>query len=51
VIVAFSWADRTGKRHQWAQMLRLRNGRIVDLQDYRSPTQALASARIRAAFN
>jgi hypothetical protein len=50
VVVAFSWADRTGRRHTWAQAVQIRDGRIVDMQDYRSMKHAVASARIRAAF-
>ena len=46
VIVGFSWSDRHGKRHEWAQALQIRDGRIVDMQDYRSRTHA----RLRFAF-
>jgi hypothetical protein len=50
VVVSFSWADRTGQRHTWAQALRIRDGRIIDMQDYRTVKHAEVSARIRAAF-
>ena len=51
VIVAFSWSDKDDQRHHWAQTLRIRAGRIVDIQDYRSPRHAAATARLRAAFS
>jgi hypothetical protein len=50
VVVAVSWADKAGDRHRWAQALRLRDGRIVDMQDYKSPARAAAVTRLRAAF-
>jgi hypothetical protein len=50
VVVAFSWADQQGRRHKWAQALRLKNGKIVDMQDFASPTRAVALMRLRAAF-
>jgi hypothetical protein len=50
VVVSFSWVNHTGRRHHWTQALRIREGRIVDMQDYRSPKQAVAVARLRAAF-
>jgi hypothetical protein len=37
IVVSFSWADELGRRHRWAQTLQIRNGLIVDMQDYRSP--------------
>lgn len=49
LVVAFSWADRTGQRHQWAQALKLDGARIVDIQDYASPRRAAAATRLRAA--
>lgn len=33
VVVAFSWTDKSGKRHHWTQALRIREERIVDIQD------------------
>lgn len=50
VVAAFSWSDREGHRHAWAHALRLRDGRIVDMQDYASPKSALALMRLRTAF-
>jgi ketosteroid isomerase-like protein len=50
VVISFSWTDDTGRRHRWAQTLRIRDGRIIDIQDYRSPKHANATARLRAAF-
>jgi hypothetical protein len=49
-VVAFSWSDGEGRRHRWAQALRLRDGMIVDMQDFGSPKRALALVRLRAAF-
>jgi hypothetical protein len=39
----FSWADRDGVRHRWEHALRLRDGLIVDMQDYGDPEKALRS--------
>jgi hypothetical protein len=50
VVVGFSWADRSGTRHEWAHVVRLRDGRIVDIQDYGSQRRAGAAVRLRAAF-
>lgn len=46
----FSWSDSDGQRHQWAQVLRLKDGKIIDMQDYSSPKSALALTRLRTAF-
>jgi hypothetical protein len=51
VVVAFSWSDKSGHRHNWAQALRLRDGRIVELQDYKTPTRAATLTRLRAAVS
>ena len=48
VVVAFSWADRHNERHHWAQLLQLRGGLIVDMQDNASPKRAEVLARLRA---
>jgi hypothetical protein len=48
IVVVFSWSDKAGGRHGWAQALRLKDGRIVDVRDYRSPTKAVAATRVRA---
>jgi len=50
VLVSFSWADRDGRRHRWAHVLTLEDGRIVDMQDYANPTLAAAASRLRAVF-
>jgi hypothetical protein len=50
VVVAFSWADKRGRRHKWAQAVRLRSGMIVDMQDFASPARAVAWVRIRTVF-
>jgi ketosteroid isomerase-like protein len=44
VAVAFSWNARDGSRTRWAQLLKLRNGRIVSMTDYASPKRALRAA-------
>ncbi len=51
VVVAFSWADKDGQRHDWAHVLKLKNGKIVDMQDYANPTRAAAATRLRAGFS
>jgi hypothetical protein len=50
VVVAFSWADRDGRRHDLAQALTLKQGKIFAIQDYASPMRAFAVLRVRAAF-
>jgi len=50
VVVAFSWSDKDGRRHHWAQALRLRDGKIIDMQDFGSPKSAFALMRLRTAF-
>lgn len=50
VVVAFSWSDKGGRRHHWAQALRLRDGKVVDMQDFASPRPAVALMRLRTAF-
>ena len=51
VIVTLSWADKTGKRHDWAHVLKLNEGKILDIQDYANPSRAVAAARLRAVFD
>jgi ketosteroid isomerase-like protein len=51
VLVAVSWSDEHGRRHRWAHALKLRDGRIVDIQDYASPARAAAATRLRAVFS
>jgi hypothetical protein len=50
VVVAFSWSDKEGQRHDWAQALRLRHGKIIDMQDFASPKSAATLMRLRTAF-
>jgi hypothetical protein len=50
IVVAISWADRQGEGHRWAHVLKLENGKIVDMQDYASATRATAVVRLRALF-
>jgi hypothetical protein len=51
VVVAFSWANKEGHRHGWAQALRLKDAKIIDMQDFASPTRAAAFMRVRTAFS
>jgi len=51
IIVAVSWADKDGRRHNWAHALTLKDGKIIDMQDYASLARAAAMARLRAAFS
>ena len=50
VVVAFSWSDRGGTRHKWAQVLNLTDGKITAIQDYARPSRAALAARVRAVF-
>jgi hypothetical protein len=50
VVVAFSWAGKEGRRHKWAQALRLRDDKIIDMQDFASPRRAAALMRLQSAF-
>ena len=50
VIVAFSWSERYGRRHEWAQMLHLKDGKIIAMQDYAKPSRAALAMRLRAAL-
>jgi hypothetical protein len=47
--VGISWAERDGTRHEWAHLLRLRDGMIVDMEDYASGERALRALRRRRA--
>jgi hypothetical protein len=49
-VVAFSWSERNGKRHDWAQVLELRDGKIIAMQDYAKPARAALATRLRAAL-
>jgi TolB-like protein len=50
VIVAFSWSDRSNKRHEWAQVLELADNKIIAVQDYAKPTSAALATRLRTVF-
>jgi hypothetical protein len=50
VVVEFSWSDKDGRRHRWAQALRLKDGKIIDIQDFASARPAVALMRLRTAF-
>jgi ketosteroid isomerase-like protein len=47
VVVAFSWSDRKNKRHEWAQVLELSDGKIIAMQDYAKPSRATLATRLR----
>jgi ketosteroid isomerase-like protein len=49
--VAFSWSSADGRRQTWAQALRLRDGRIIDMQDYANPQSAIALMHLRTVFS
>jgi TolB-like protein len=50
VVVAFSWADPEGRRHPWAQSLRLKGDKIIEMQDFKSAKPAIALMRLRTVF-
>jgi hypothetical protein len=50
VVVAFSWSDRSNKRHGWAQVLELVDSKIIAVQDYAKPSSAALATRLRAVF-
>jgi len=50
VVVAFSWADKEGRRYGLAQVLRFRHGKIIDMQDFAHPNSAVTSMRFCTAF-
>jgi hypothetical protein len=47
VVVAFSWLDRSNNRHAWAQVVELKDGKIVSMQDYAKPSRAAFATRLR----
>ena len=51
VVVAFSWSDSSDKRHDWAQVLELKDGKVIDIQDYAKPARAALVTRMRAALS
>ena len=46
VAVLFSWADANGKRHRRGQGLRIRDGKIVDMQDFAPGRSGNRTARL-----
>jgi hypothetical protein len=44
-----SWAERDGNRHEWAHLLRLLDGMIIDMEDYAGGERALRALRRRHA--
>ena len=42
-----SWAEQSGRRHEWAQVLELREGLIVDMQDYAGGPKAVRALHRR----
>ena len=50
-IVAFSWADSDDNRHDWAHLLKLRDGMIYSIKDYANPARAALVTRFRAALS
>jgi hypothetical protein len=49
-VVAFSWSDRGNKRHEWAQVVELKDGKIVSMQDYAKPSRAALVTRLRTVL-
>jgi ketosteroid isomerase-like protein len=50
VVVAFSWSEPNGKRHEWAQVLHLKDGKIIAMQDYAKASRAALGLRLRTAL-
>jgi ketosteroid isomerase-like protein len=50
VVVAISWRSNDGQRQRWAHALRLRRGKIIDMQDFANPRSAAALMRLRTAL-
>jgi hypothetical protein len=50
VVVAFSWSSKAGRRHEWAQALRMKHGKIIDMKDFGNARSAAALMRLRTAF-
>jgi hypothetical protein len=48
--VVFSRSDRSNKRHEWAQVLELRDDKIVSMQDYAKPSSAALVTRLRTVL-
>jgi len=47
VVVAFSWSDRGNKRHECAQVLELKDDKVVSMQDYAKLSSAALVTRLR----
>jgi hypothetical protein len=47
VAVVYSWRSPDGSRARWAQLLRLKNGKIVAMRDHARPACASGSHRLR----
>jgi ketosteroid isomerase-like protein len=50
VVVAFSWKDNTDRRHEWAQVLELVDGKIIAMQDYAKSSSAALATRLRTVL-
>ena len=50
-VIGFSWADRESKRHDWAHVLELRDGKIFAIKDYASRSRAALATRLRTALS
>jgi ketosteroid isomerase-like protein len=44
--VAFSWRAPDGSRTRWAQVLKLRDGKIIGMRDYADPERAHRAVRV-----
>ena len=51
VVVAYSWADAQRRRHPWGQALRLKDDKIIEMQDFKNATPAIVLMRVRTAFS
>jgi hypothetical protein len=50
VVIAYSWSSKEGRRHRWAQTLRLKHGKIIESKAFATPRSAAALMRLRTAF-
>jgi len=50
VVVAFSWKDKADRRHEWAEVLELADGKIIAMQDYAKPASAALVTRLRTVL-
>ena len=51
VVVAFSWSESNDKRRDWAQLLELKDGKIIAMQDYAKPSRAVLVTRVGAILS